>query len=170
MRRPSREITGPLRLRPDYGLGRQRQLASPHSRWLRAVDHLLHGCGLAAGDGGTAASARRAVRRGERSISTSRAQVTVVDLHNLPDRAQRFVVGVTLRGEFARKERQGTARPLYAAVETVLGPNPVAQTKPVARVHRSSALRPSPPSAQVIIRRRLCSVVHRPSGVGAPTH
>ncbi|HCU94585.1 MAG TPA: ATPase [Actinobacteria bacterium] len=50
--------------------------------------------------------------RGERSISTSRAQMTVVDLHNLPDRAQRFVVGVTLRSEFARKERQGTARPL----------------------------------------------------------
>ena len=50
--------------------------------------------------------------RGERSISTSRAQVTVIDLHNLPDRAQRFVVGVTLRTEFARKERQGTARPL----------------------------------------------------------
>jgi hypothetical protein len=50
--------------------------------------------------------------RGERSITTSRAQITVVDLHNLPDRAQRFVVGVTLRGEFARKERQGTARPL----------------------------------------------------------
>ncbi len=50
--------------------------------------------------------------RGERSITTSRAQVTVVDLHNLPDRAQRFVVGVTLRGELARKERQGTARPL----------------------------------------------------------
>jgi DNA helicase HerA-like ATPase len=50
--------------------------------------------------------------RGERSITTSRAQVTVVDLHNLPDRAQRFVVGVTLRSEFARKERQGTARPL----------------------------------------------------------
>ena len=50
--------------------------------------------------------------RGERSISTSRAQVTVIDLHNLRDRAQRFVVGVTLRAEFARKERQGTARPL----------------------------------------------------------
>ena len=50
--------------------------------------------------------------RGERSISTSRAQVTVIDLHNLPDRAQRFVVGVTLRAEFARKERQDTARPL----------------------------------------------------------
>jgi len=50
--------------------------------------------------------------RGERSITTSKAQVTVVDLHNLPDRAQRFAVGVTLRGEFGRKERQGTARPL----------------------------------------------------------
>src|ERR1700722_5316580 len=54
--------------------------------------------------------------RGERSISTSRAQVTVVDLHNLPDRAQRFVVGVTLRGEFSRKERQGTARSLMFVV------------------------------------------------------
>jgi uncharacterized protein len=54
--------------------------------------------------------------RGQRSISTSRAQVTVVDLHNLPDRAQRFVVGVTLRSEFARKERQGTARPLMFVV------------------------------------------------------
>jgi uncharacterized protein len=50
--------------------------------------------------------------RGERSITTSQAQVTVVDLHNLPERAQRFAVGVTLRGEFARKERQGTSRPL----------------------------------------------------------
>jgi uncharacterized protein len=50
--------------------------------------------------------------RGDRSITTSRAQVTVVDLHNLPERAQRFAVGVTLRGEFARKERQGTSRPL----------------------------------------------------------
>ncbi len=54
--------------------------------------------------------------RGERSITTSRAQVTVADLHNLPDRAQRFVVGVTLRTEFARKERQGTARPLMFVV------------------------------------------------------
>jgi len=54
--------------------------------------------------------------RGERSITTSRAQVTVVDLHNLPDRAQRFVVGVTLRREFARKEKQGTARPLMFVV------------------------------------------------------
>jgi hypothetical protein len=44
------------------------------------------------------------------------AKVTVVDLHNLPDRAQRFVVGVILREEFERKERSGTARPLLFVV------------------------------------------------------
>jgi hypothetical protein len=44
------------------------------------------------------------------------AKVTVVDLHNLPDRAQRFVVGVTLRTEFERKERSGSARPLLFVV------------------------------------------------------
>lgn len=54
--------------------------------------------------------------RGDRSLSTGKAQVTVIDLHNLPDRAQRFVVGVTLRQEFRRKEQQGTARPLMFVV------------------------------------------------------
>ncbi|TMR07433.1 ATP-binding protein [Actinomadura soli] len=49
------------------------------------------------------------------SIGTG-AQVTVVDLHNLPERAQRFVVGVVLRGEFARKESTGSARPLLFVV------------------------------------------------------
>ena len=44
------------------------------------------------------------------------AQVTVVDLHNLPDRAQRFVVGVTLKTEFERKEKSGTAKPLLFVV------------------------------------------------------
>ncbi|WP_415645312.1 ATP-binding protein [Stackebrandtia soli] len=44
------------------------------------------------------------------------AQVTIVDLHNLPDRAQRFVVGVTLRTEFERKEKAGSARPLQFVV------------------------------------------------------
>ncbi len=44
------------------------------------------------------------------------AQVTVVDLHNLPDRAQRFVVGVTLKQEFERKETAGTAKPLLFVV------------------------------------------------------
>jgi DNA helicase HerA-like ATPase len=46
----------------------------------------------------------------------SDAQVTVVDLHNLPDRAQRFVVGVVLRTEFERKEKAGSARPLQFVV------------------------------------------------------
>jgi DNA helicase HerA-like ATPase len=44
------------------------------------------------------------------------AQVTVVDLHNLGDRAQRFVVGVILRSEFERKERTGSAKPLLFVV------------------------------------------------------
>jgi uncharacterized protein len=51
------------------------------------------------------------------SISTADSgQVTVVDLHNLPDRAQRFVVGVTLKTEFERKEKAGTAKPLLFVV------------------------------------------------------
>ncbi|WP_245674743.1 ATP-binding protein [Herbidospora cretacea] len=50
------------------------------------------------------------------SIGVSDAQVTIVDLHNLPERAQRFVVGVVLRGEFARKELSGSARPLLFVV------------------------------------------------------
>jgi DNA helicase HerA-like ATPase len=44
------------------------------------------------------------------------AQVTVVDLHNLPDRAKRFVVGVVLRREFENKERSGQPRPLLFVV------------------------------------------------------
>jgi DNA helicase HerA-like ATPase len=44
------------------------------------------------------------------------AQVTIVDLHNLPDRGQRFVVGVILKTEFDRKERAGTAKPLLFVV------------------------------------------------------
>lgn len=45
-------------------------------------------------------------------LSTQEAQVTVIDLHNLPDRAQRFVVGVTLRDEFRRKEAAGSGKTL----------------------------------------------------------
>ncbi len=43
-------------------------------------------------------------------------QVTVVDIHNLNDRAQRFVVGVLLRRAFEAKERAGTAHPLQLIV------------------------------------------------------
>ncbi len=43
-------------------------------------------------------------------------QVTVVDLHNLDDRAKRFVVGVTIRTTFEKKEQSGLARPLLFIV------------------------------------------------------
>jgi DNA helicase HerA-like ATPase len=43
-------------------------------------------------------------------------QLTVVDIHNLHDRAKRFVVGVVLRAVFEDKERSGQARPLVFVV------------------------------------------------------
>jgi hypothetical protein len=43
-------------------------------------------------------------------------QVTVVDIHNLNDRAKRFVVGVVLRRAFEDKERSGLPRPLLFVV------------------------------------------------------
>lgn len=43
-------------------------------------------------------------------------QVTVVDLHNLNDRAKRFVVGVILRKAFDEKEASGRSRPLQFVV------------------------------------------------------
>jgi DNA helicase HerA-like ATPase len=49
-------------------------------------------------------------------IDFDAAQVTVVDLHNLNDRAKRFVVGVVLRKAFERKERSGQSRPLQFVV------------------------------------------------------
>ncbi|MEV0729210.1 ATP-binding protein [Polymorphospora sp. NPDC050346] len=57
-----------------------------------------------------------ATRRPHTINTADSAQVTVVDLHNLPDRAQRFVVGVTLKNEFTRKEKAGTAKPLLFVV------------------------------------------------------
>lgn len=44
------------------------------------------------------------------------AQVTVIDLHNLNDRAQRFVVGVELKRAFEEKERTGRADPRWFVV------------------------------------------------------
>ncbi|MPY95928.1 MAG: ATP-binding protein [Acidimicrobiia bacterium] len=49
-------------------------------------------------------------------VETDGAQVSVVDLHNLNDRAKRFVVGVVLRRAFDAKERSGSARPLLFVV------------------------------------------------------
>ena len=57
-----------------------------------------------------------AARRPHTINTAESAQVTVADLHNLPDRAQRFVVGVTLKTEFERKEKSGSAKPLLFVV------------------------------------------------------
>jgi DNA helicase HerA-like ATPase len=54
--------------------------------------------------------------RPDHEVRTSGAKVTVVDLHNLHDRAKRFVVGVTIRRTFDEKEASGSARPLLFLV------------------------------------------------------
>ncbi|MFJ8062930.1 ATP-binding protein [Streptomyces sp. NPDC096142] len=56
-------------------------------------------------------------RPGAHSIDTSQQQVTVVDLHNLPERAQRFVVGVVLAAETDRKEQAGPGGLLFTMVD-----------------------------------------------------
>jgi DNA helicase HerA-like ATPase len=56
-------------------------------------------------------------KRADRTIDTTRgAQVTVVDIHNLAERAQRFVVGVTVKRVFEAKEESGARRPLLFLV------------------------------------------------------
>ena len=52
-----------------------------------------------------------------RRISTADQQVTVVDLHNLHERAQRFVVGVVLAAETARKEEAGPGSLLFTMID-----------------------------------------------------
>jgi DNA helicase HerA-like ATPase len=49
-------------------------------------------------------------------VDLSRHQVTVVDIHNLNDRAKRFVVGVTVRKAFEDKERAGQSDELLFLV------------------------------------------------------
>jgi DNA helicase HerA-like ATPase len=52
-----------------------------------------------------------------RMIDTSGQQVTVVDLHNMHERAQRFVVGVVLASETARKEQAGAGGLLFTMID-----------------------------------------------------
>ena len=52
----------------------------------------------------------------ENNIDWHREQVTVVDIHNLHDRAKRFVIGVVLKRMFEEKEASGSARPLVFVV------------------------------------------------------
>ncbi|WP_405763106.1 ATP-binding protein [Streptomyces sp. NBC_00045] len=53
----------------------------------------------------------------DHGVDTSRHQVTVVDLHNLPERAQRFVVGVVLAAETERKEQAGPGGLLFTMID-----------------------------------------------------
>lgn len=55
--------------------------------------------------------------RPTRRISTANNQVTVVDLHNLVERAQRFVTGVVLAAETARKEAAGPGSLLFTMLD-----------------------------------------------------
>src|ERR1019366_6762282 len=50
-------------------------------------------------------------------ITTDGQQVTMIDLHNLPERAQRFVVGVVLAAETARKEAAGPGSLLFTMID-----------------------------------------------------
>ena len=52
----------------------------------------------------------------EHSIDLDSSQLTVVDIHQLHDRAKRFVVGVVLRQAFEAKEASGVAKPLQFVV------------------------------------------------------
>jgi DNA helicase HerA-like ATPase len=54
---------------------------------------------------------------GGRKISTQDHQLTVIDLHNLHERAQRFVVGVVLAAETARKEEAGPGGLLFTMID-----------------------------------------------------
>jgi len=69
-----------------------------------AVDHLEH---LIRAD---------VRRRSSHPVDLDANQVTVVDIHNLNDRAKRFVVGVVLRQAFQAKEASGIAEPLQFVV------------------------------------------------------
>jgi DNA helicase HerA-like ATPase len=55
-------------------------------------------------------------RAGDHRIDLERAQVSVIDIHNLHDRAQRFVVGVVLKRMFEDKEKRGAREPLVFVV------------------------------------------------------
>jgi len=49
-------------------------------------------------------------------LDWKRAQLSVIDIHNLHDRAKRFVVGAVLTRMFEEKETLGTSRPLVFVV------------------------------------------------------
>ncbi|MDQ4021489.1 MAG: ATP-binding protein [Actinomycetota bacterium] len=69
-----------------------------------------------------------------RQVSTDNQQVTVVDLHKLPERAQRFVVGVVLAAETARKEAAGPGGLLFTMIDELNKYAPREGTSPIKEV------------------------------------
>ena len=69
-----------------------------------------------------------------RQISTQDQQVTVVDLHNLHERAQRFVVGVVLAAETARKEDASPGGLLFTMIDELNKYAPREGTSPIKDV------------------------------------
>lgn len=69
-----------------------------------------------------------------RRVSTANQQVTVVDLHNLTERAQRFVVGVVLAAETARKEAAGPGALLFTMLDELNKYAPREGTSPIKEV------------------------------------
>jgi len=82
----------------------------------------------------------RAIVRGDlpdapvRRVTTEGKQVTVVDLHNLPERAQRFVVGVVLAAETARKEAAGAGGLLFTMIDELNKYAPREGSSPIKEV------------------------------------
>lgn len=69
-----------------------------------------------------------------RRVGTEGQQVTVVDLHNLPERAQRFVVGVVLAAETARKEAAGAGGLLFTMIDELNKYAPREGSSPIKEV------------------------------------
>ncbi len=69
-----------------------------------------------------------------RRVTTDNHQVTVVDLHNLPERAQRFVVGVVLAAETARKEAAGAGGLLFTMIDELNKYAPREGSSPIKEV------------------------------------
>lgn len=67
-------------------------------------------------------------------VSTENHQVTVVDLHNLPERAQRFVVGVVLAAETARQEAAGPGGLLFTMIDELNKYAPREGSSPIKEV------------------------------------
>ena len=79
------------------------------SAFLRRLDAARFHCGhLIKGDDAPEPEAHR--------IDWESRQVSVIDIHNLHDRAKRFVVGVVVKRLFEEKEKTGAARPLVFLV------------------------------------------------------